>query len=324
MPPKKKMRLSTKKKGRSKESDSEINSFSDEDASQEVKTKFCEKENSVKKFLLGAVKKTQEIVGMGNKSISKKKLKCNGTSTSMASERSDGHNEMDRRLKKVVNDECLSSSSSKSGECGAINISFKSSSSEISIVKETKKNKPKMSLTEISAEWSSCEEVDTVDNGTKKNKPKLTLTEISAEWSSCEEVDAVDNGNSSELVSASMESIFPNKISEVTNELAGYQWSSVDEDGEQYFDIEIMSSTDEDHLDGKKKSEKETLVQRVRNSLLSTVQKIYSKELRRGKTELHEKTLHCEILENVNVAEYEKELKQDILNLEDGGFTSNR
>lgn len=66
MPPKKRSRLSTKKKGRSKESDSEINSFSDEDASQEVKTKFCEKENSVKKFLVGAVKKTQEIIGMGN------------------------------------------------------------------------------------------------------------------------------------------------------------------------------------------------------------------------------------------------------------------
>lgn len=324
MPPKKRARLSTKKKGRSKENDSEINSFSDEDASQEVKTKFCEKENSVKKFLLGAVKKTQEIVGMGNKSISKKKLKSNGTSTSTASERSDGHTEMERRLKKVVNDECLSSSSSNSGECGAINISFKSSSSEISIVKETKKNKPKMSLTEISDEWSSCEEVDTVDSGTKKNKPKMTLTEISAEWSSCEEVDAVDDGNSPELVSASMERIFPNNISEVTNELAGYQWSSVDEDGEQYFDIEIMSSTDEDHLDGEKKSEKETLVQRVRKSLLSTVQKIYSKELRRGKTELHEKTLNCEILENVNIAEYEKELKQDLLNLEDGGFTSNR
>lgn len=40
--------------------------LSDEDASQEVKTKFCEKENSVKKFLVGAVKKTQEIIGMGN------------------------------------------------------------------------------------------------------------------------------------------------------------------------------------------------------------------------------------------------------------------
>jgi hypothetical protein len=200
---------------------------SNEDASQEVKTKFCEKENSVKKFLVGAVKKTQEIIGMGNKkSFSKKKFKSNGTSTSMASERSDGHTEMDRRLKKVVNDECLSSSSSKSGECGAIIISFKSSSSEISIVKETKKNKPKISLKEISAEWSSCEEVDTVDNGTKKNKPKMTLTEISAEWSSCEEFDAVDNGNSSELVSASIESVCSHNISEATKELAANQWSS--------------------------------------------------------------------------------------------------
>ncbi|EFX63290.1 hypothetical protein DAPPUDRAFT_119342 [Daphnia pulex] len=214
---------------------------------------------------------------------------------------------MDRRLKKVVNDECLSSSSSKSGECGAINISFKSSSSEISIVKETKKNKPKMSLTEISAEWSSCEEVDTVDNGTKKNKPKMTLTEISGEWSSCEEVDAVDNGNSSELVSASMESVCSHNISEATKELAANQWSSSDENGEQYFDIEIMSSTDEDHSDGKNKSENVTLVQRVRQRVISAIKKIDSKHLRRGKPE-------------TNDAECDKELERDVSNLENGSY----
>ncbi|EFX78930.1 hypothetical protein DAPPUDRAFT_245607 [Daphnia pulex] len=184
-----------------------------------------------------------------------KELKSNGTSTSTASERSDGHTEMDRRLKKVVNDECLSSSSSKS---------------------------------EISAEWSSCEEVDAVDNGTKKNKPKMTLTEISGEWSSCEEVDAVDNGNSSELVSASMESVCSHNISEATKELAANQWSSSDENGEQYFDIEIMSSTDEDHSDGKNKSENVTLVQRVR--------------------------------QRTNDAECDKELERDVSNLENGSY----
>ena len=99
-----------------------------------------------------------------------------------------------------------------------------------------------------------------------------------------------------------MENICSNHRSDITKQLAAHQWSSVDEDGEQYFiDIEIQSSTDEDHLDGKNKSEKETLVQHVRQRLQSTVQKIYSKQLRRGKTDLHENHLNCEILQHVNI-----------------------
>ena len=60
MPPKKIVRLSTKKKGRSKESVSENISLSDEDVSPEVKTKQGEKQNTVKQFLLGAVEKTKK------------------------------------------------------------------------------------------------------------------------------------------------------------------------------------------------------------------------------------------------------------------------
>ena len=99
-----------------------------------------------------------------------------------------------------------------------------------------------------------------------------------------------------------MENICSNHRSDITKQLAAHQWSSVDEDGEQYFiDIEIQSSTDEDHLDGKNKSEKETLVHQVRQRLLSTVQRIYSKQLTREKTELHENHLIYENLQHVNI-----------------------
>ena len=75
MPPKKIVRLSTKKKGRSKESVSENISLSDEDVSQsrksEVQTKQGKKQKTVKQFLLGAVEKTKKIVGIGNSTIVK-------------------------------------------------------------------------------------------------------------------------------------------------------------------------------------------------------------------------------------------------------------
>ena len=71
MPPKKIVRLSTKKKGRSKESVSENISLSDEDVSPEVQTKQGKKQKTVKQFLLGAVEKTKKIVGIGNSTIVK-------------------------------------------------------------------------------------------------------------------------------------------------------------------------------------------------------------------------------------------------------------
>ncbi|EFX74017.1 hypothetical protein DAPPUDRAFT_324796 [Daphnia pulex] len=146
----------------------------------------------------------------------------------------------------------------------------------------------------------------------------MTLTEISAEWISCEEVDAVDNGNSPELVSASMESVCSHNISEATKEFAANQWSSSNENGEQYFDIEIMSSTDEDHSDGKNKSENVTSVQRVRQRVTSAIKKIDSKHLRRGKPEVFGNTLTCEILQLTNDAECDKE--RDVSNFENGSF----
>ena len=189
----------------------------------------------------------------------------------------DVHTKRDRLLKEIADDACFSSSSSKSDECAARNTFHIPSSSEFSTVKEPKNNfgKPKISTA-------------------------MSLSEISAEWSSCEEDSAIKNGNS-ESVCASMENKCSNNRSDVTKELAAYQWSSVDEDGEKYFDIEIQSSTDEDSLDGKNKSEKETLVHQVRQRLLSTVQRIYSKQLTREKTGLHENHLNCENLQHVNI-----------------------
>ena len=181
MPPKKRIRLSSKKKGRSKESVSENISLSDEDVSPEVKTTQGKKHNSGKKFLLGAVEKTKKIVGIGSSTIAKKTFQTNRMPTSTANSNlkaslnknvvfeNDVHTERDRPLKKVVDDACLSSSSSKSGECtSAVNTSLISSSREFSIVKEPMNNflklkiSTEMSLTEISAEWSSCEEVDAI------------------------------------------------------------------------------------------------------------------------------------------------------------------
>ena len=50
----------------------------------------------------------------------------------------DVHTKRDRRLKKVVDDACFSSSSSKSDECAARNTFHISSSSEFCIAKEPK------------------------------------------------------------------------------------------------------------------------------------------------------------------------------------------
>jgi hypothetical protein len=104
-----------------------------------------------------------------------------------------------------------------------------------------------------------------------------------------------------------------------------------------------MSSTDEDHSDGKNKSENETLVQRVRQRVISAIKKIERKHLRRGKPELFGNTLTCEISQLVNIyilyfkcrpknvdwklnfiqtndAECDKELERDVSNFENGSY----
>lgn len=161
------MRLSTKRKERSKESFKKI-SFLDEDVSHEiVKGKSSENGSTVRKLLLEAMNKTKEIAGKGKKSNTKSKPLAPSTSVGSCSYdtsvdkndsfESDRASETRRTLDIQINDE-WSSSSYKINEYGTVEKSYKSCSSVISI--ETKKIEiQKVSLADIAAEWSSCGEV---------------------------------------------------------------------------------------------------------------------------------------------------------------------